>query len=95
MSIAGANDVLPVAILQPFLDEYLKSCKEAEIDYIHGEEAVRKLAAGTGDTGILLTAIDKKSLFPSIRQEGVLPRKTFSMGEAWEKRYYMECRRIL
>jgi len=95
MSIAGANDVLPVAILQPFLDEYLKSCKEAEIDYIHGEEAVRKLAAWTGDTGILLTAIDKKSLFPSIRQEGVLPRKTFSMGEAWEKRYYMECRRIL
>lgn len=95
MNIEGANGVLPVAILQPYLDEFLKSRKEAEIDYIHGEETVRKLSENAGDTGILLNAIDKKSLFPSIRQEGVLPRKTFSMGEACEKRYYMECRRIL
>ena len=87
--------VLPVAVLQPFLDDYLKANKEIEIDYIHGEDAVRRLAADGSAVGILLKSIEKKILFTSIDSEGVLPRKTFSMGEAWEKRYYMECRRIL
>lgn len=95
VSISGAEGVLPVAILQPFLDDYIKANKEIGIDYIHGEEAARTLAGNPVTTGILLKPIDKKSLFPSIASEGVLPRKTFSMGEAWEKRYYMECRRIL
>lgn len=95
VSVSGADGVLPVAILQPFLDEYLKANKETEIDYIHGEEATKSLAENGNAVGILLKSIDKKSLFPSIASEGVLPRKTFSMGEAWEKRYYMECRRIL
>ena len=95
VSVEGANGVLPVAILQPFLDDYMKANKDIEIDYIHGEDAVRRLAEDENTTGILLKSIDKKSLFPSIASEGVLPRKTFSMGEAWEKRYYMECRRIL
>lgn len=95
VSIVGAEGVLPVAILQPFLDDYIKANKDIEIDYIHGEDAVRHLASDGNATGILLKSIDKKSLFPSIASEGVLPRKTFSMGEAWEKRYYMECRRIL
>lgn len=95
VSISGSDGVLPVAILQPFLDEYLKAQKDIEIDYIHGEDAVRSICREGSSTGILLKSIDKKSLFPSIASEGVLPRKTFSMGEAWEKRYYMECRRIL
>lgn len=95
VSVTGADGVLPVAILQPFLDDYIKANKGIEIDYIHGEEAARALAGNPDTTGILLKSIDKKSLFPSIASEGVLPRKTFSMGEAWEKRYYMECRRIL
>ncbi|MBR3927369.1 MAG: DUF1015 domain-containing protein [Clostridia bacterium] len=95
VSIKGAEGVLPVAILQPFLDDYIKANKNVEIDYIHGEDAVKSLAENGDTTGILLKSIDKKSLFPSIASEGVLPRKTFSMGEAWEKRYYMECRRIL
>lgn len=95
VSIEGAEGILPVAILQPFLDEYIKANKNLEIDYIHGEDAVIHLASDGNATGILLKSIDKRSLFPSIASEGVLPRKTFSMGEAWEKRYYMECRRIL
>ncbi len=95
VSICGAQGVLPVAILQPFLDDYIKANKNVEIDYIHGEDALKSLAEGGNATGILLKSIDKKSLFSSIAAEGVLPRKTFSMGEAWEKRYYMECRRIL
>lgn len=95
VSISGAQGVLPVAILQPFLDDYIKANKEIEIDYIHGEDAVRQLAGDGNAVGLLLKSIDKKILFTSIASEGVLPRKTFSMGEAWQKRYYMECRRIL
>lgn len=93
--IAHAPNPLPVAVLQPFLDDYLKARPGAEIDYIHGADVVRQLAQKDGALGILLQPIDKASLFPAIRQGGVLPRKTFSMGEAFEKRYYMECRRIL
>ncbi len=93
ISVSG-EQALPVAILQPFLDEYLKEHSEIHIDYVHGEEAVRSLAVNK-NTGILLGAIDKGLLFPSIRSGGVLPRKTFSMGEAHEKRYYMEVRKIV
>ena len=93
--ILHAPNPLSVAVLQPFLDEYLAAHPGAEIDYIHGADVVRQLAQRRDALGILLTAIDKRALFPAIRQGGVLPRKTFSMGEAFEKRYYMECRRIL
>ena len=103
--IAGTNEIgtavdnapnpLPVATLQAFLDAYLADHPEAEIDYIHGADVVRELAAKPDTLGLLLNSIDKSSLFPAIRKGGVLPRKTFSMGEAYEKRYYMECRRIL
>lgn len=93
--IVNAANPLPVATLQPFLDHYLAAHPGAEIDYIHGADVVRRLAERPDALGILLQPIDKRSLFPAIRQGGVLPRKTFSMGEAFEKRYYLECRRIL
>ena len=60
----------------------------------HGESAVRGLVRDEGAVGILLPAIDKFALFPAVRQNGPLPRKCFSMGEANEKRYYMEARKI-
>ena len=63
------------------------------MDYIHGEEEARRLAA-EGAVSILLAAMDKSQLFPTVLLEGALPRKTFSMGEAREKRYYLECRRL-
>lgn len=90
----GAGELLPVAALQPALDEYLAAHPGARIDYVHGEAAVRELSRTRDTVGILLTSIPKRALFPAVRAGGVLPRKTFSMGEAQEKRYYMECRRI-
>lgn len=86
---------LAVGTLQRFLDDYLQRHPEAEIDYIHGEQALRGLCAQEDTAGFLLPALSKEALLPAVREEGALPRKTFSMGEAHEKRYYMECRRIV
>ena len=88
-----AGGELPVAVLQSFLDRYLQEAA-GEIDYIHGDADVRELAAVPGSIGFLLPAIEKESFFPGIVAGGVLPRKTFSMGEAREKRYYLEARKI-
>lgn len=93
--VGNPENPLPVAVLQPFLDEYLHSHPAARIDYVHGAAAVESLCQTPHTTGILLPAIDKSALFPAVRQGGALPRKTFSMGEPDEKRYYMECRKIL
>lgn len=93
--VTGAGDCLPVGILQPFLDAYLKEDPARGIDYIHGKDSLSRLVDASGGCGILLPPISKASLFPAIRAGGILPRKTFSMGSAPEKRYYMECRKIL
>ena len=93
--VENPENPLPVAVLQPFLDEYLHSHPAARIDYVHGAAAVESLCQTPHTTGVLLPAIDKSALFPAVRQGGALPRKTFSMGEPDEKRYYMECRKIL
>lgn len=86
---------LAVAKLQPVIDEFLKTCsKEAEIDYIHGTEEVLALGTKENGTGILLPPIAKDSFFETINAGGPLPRKSFSMGEADEKRFYLECRRL-
>ena len=92
-AMRGLNNPLPLYTLQMFLDEWLKTVRGASIDYIHGADAVRELSA-KGAVGLLLPAMDKRVLFESVRRGGALPRKTFSMGEASEKRYYLECRRI-
>ena len=63
------------------------------MDYIHGEDVTRDLAE-KGAVGIILPTMHKSELFPTVIQEGALPRKTFSMGEACDKRYYLECRKI-
>ena len=92
-AMRGLTNPLPLYTLQMFLDEWLKTMRGASIDYIHGADAVRELSA-KGAVGLLLPAMDKRVLFESVRRGGALPRKTFSMGEANEKRYYLECRRI-
>ena len=84
---------LPVAILQEFLDAYMSE-RPCGIDFIHGEEALRQLASREGAVGLMLPAIDKGGLFRGIVANGVLPRKSFSMGHAQEKRYYLEARKI-
>jgi len=93
-TIGNINQPLPLAVLQRFLDEWLEKHGDASIDYIHGEDAVRQLTGERKVTGILLPAMDKYILFEAVRKGGALPRKAFSMGEAVEKRYYLECRKI-
>ncbi len=85
---------LEVATLQNFLDGYLESHPDARIDYIHGDDAVTRLGSLQGNIGFYLPSISKHDLFRTIVRDGALPRKTFSMGEADEKRFYLEARRI-
>lgn len=94
ISITNRGDRLPVEILQGILDKYLETHDNVSIDYIHGDEALHGLVQETKGCGIFLQSIDKSTLFPAINAGGVLPRKTFSIGEANEKRYYMECHKI-
>ena len=84
---------LAVGALQSFLDEWLQE-NEGEVDYIHGEEDVRQLAKQESTIGFLLPAMEKSQLFRGVIADGILPRKTFSMGHAREKRYYLEGRVI-
>ena len=86
---------LPVGTLQTFLDGFLRRWPEARVDYIHGEDALRRLAAAPGAVGFLFAGMKKDELFRTVICDGALPRKTFSMGHAQDKRYYLECRRLL
>lgn len=95
VTICNPEAALAVGTLQRFLDDYLSRHQEAEIDYIHGEETVRSLCSREDAVGFLVPGLQKSALLPAVRQDGALPRKTFSMGEAQEKRYYMECRKIV
>ena len=84
---------LTVGSVQSFLDGWLKA-NGGKIDYIHGADVVEKLAAEANSLGILLPDMLKSELFPTVIADGALPRKTFSMGHAADKRFYMECRKI-
>ena len=84
---------LPVASLQDFLDGYQTTHPEIEIDYIHGEDSVRALTKN-GAVGFLFEGMEKNQLFRTVLYDGALPRKTFSMGHARDKRYYIEARKI-
>ena len=86
---------LPVGTIQAFLDGWLKAGKAESIDYVHGEDVVTRLGSQSGNAGIYLPAMNKSDLFKTVILDGALPRKTFSMGEAREKRFYMECRKIV
>ena len=84
---------LAVGTLQAFLDAYVKD-HGGEIDYIHGGEVTDRLGRREGSIGFKLPAMGKQQLFKTVMADGVLPRKTFSMGHAQDKRYYVEARRI-
>ncbi|ANW98757.1 hypothetical protein CSTERTH_06810 [Thermoclostridium stercorarium subsp. thermolacticum DSM 2910] len=86
---------IDVGTLQHFLDHYIQENPEAAIDYVHGSEVVEKLGRKAGNMGFLLSPMNKSDLFMTVIKDGALPRKTFSMGEAVEKRYYLECRKII
>lgn len=85
---------LAVGTLQTYLDTFLKQNPNVRIDYIHGENSLRELAKAPDTLGFLFDGMRKDELFPAVKQDGSLPRKTFSMGHADDKRFYLEGRRI-
>lgn len=93
LSLDRKRGELAVAVLQNFLDRYLSEHK-GEIDYIHDDDALMALSARKSTVGFLLPAMEKSQLFRGVIAGGSLPRKTFSMGHAREKRYYLEARKI-
>lgn len=85
---------LPVGTLQGYLDDYLKDNPDVEIDYIHGTEATRELCKAENTVGFIFDGMKKDELFDAVILDGSLPRKTFSMGHADDKRFYIEGRKI-
>ena len=85
---------LPVGTLQAFLDFFMDHGCAGKIDYVHGEEVLNQFGSLEGNAGFYLPPMPKSDLFKTVILDGVLPRKTFSMGEAKEKRFYMEARQI-
>jgi hypothetical protein len=94
ITIASASSNLPVGTIQPFIDAFLKEGGAEKVDYVHGEDVTVKLGSQPGNAGFYLPGMPKSDLFKTVILDGALPRKTFSMGEAREKRFYMEARKI-
>ncbi|MBD5154705.1 MAG: DUF1015 domain-containing protein [Oscillibacter sp.] len=93
LTVPNPRVQLAVGTLQNFLDAYLKE-NGGEVDYIHGEAVTDELGRKPGNIGFKLPAMGKDQLFKTVIADGVLPRKTFSMGHAEDKRYYVEGRKI-
>ncbi len=85
---------LAVGTLQQFLDDLLEKQADVSLDYVHGDGVLKDLSMKEGSIGFLLPAMRKNDFFRTVILDGALPRKTFSMGDAKEKRFYLECRKI-
>ena len=86
----------PLPVLDAFLDDFVAAHPPAKVEYIHGAEALSNLIDNRADAmGFLPRAFSKAELFPTIRRLGALPKKTFSMGEASDKRFYLEARSLI
>lgn len=83
---------LCVGTLQRFIDRYIKDNPGVKVDYIHGENSLRLLAEKPDTVGFIFDGMKKSELFDAVKQDGSLPRKTFSMGHANDKRFYLEAR---
>ena len=94
ITIHDAKENLPVGTLQHFLDMFMANQVAEKIDYIHGEDVLFEMGTVEGNVGFYIPGMDKSDLFKTMILDGALPRKTFSMGSAKTKRFYMECRRI-
>ncbi|MDR3304245.1 MAG: DUF1015 domain-containing protein, partial [Treponema sp.] len=98
--VEAGHQGLATDALQPLLDAFVAAHQrggdddDVSMDYIHGETALFQTAQRTGATGLLLPPINKGDLFKTVARRGPLPRKSFSMGEAEEKRFYLECRTL-
>ncbi len=91
--IKNPKSNLAVGSLQMFIDEYIKT-NGGKVDYIHGDEVTKELGSKVGNIGFLLPNMKKTDLFKTVILDGALPRKTFSMGHSYDKRYYLEAREI-
>ena len=85
---------MPIASIQTFLDEYISKNHNTKIDYIHGDDVLSDLSSKDNSIGFFMPTPKKEDLFRGVIFDGVLPRKTFSMGDAREKRFYMEAKMI-
>jgi hypothetical protein len=94
LEIADPPSTLAVGTLQPLLDRFVDGGAAADVDYVHGDDTLVRLAATEGNLGVHLPVLSKHDLMKMVVREGPMPRKTFSMGEADEKRFYVEARRI-
>lgn len=94
VTVEQPEGAIPCETAQRFLDDFLSRHPETEIDFIHGSDSLKKLSRRQENVGLLMPPIDKHTFFEDVIRLGVLPRKTFSMGEANEKRFYMEAKRI-
>ena len=91
--ISNPKSNIAVGSIQMFLDDYLKE-HSGKLDYIHGDEITRSMGSEEGNVGILFEVMPKEKLFRTVILDGTLPRKTFSMGHSYDKRYYLEARKI-
>lgn len=91
--ISNPKSNIAVGSIQMFLDDYLKD-HSGKLDYIHGDETTRSMGSEECNVGILFEAMPKEELFRTVILDGALPRKTFSMGHSYDKRYYLEARKI-
>ena len=94
ISINIPEEKISTGVIQEFIDQYISNNPNAKVDYIHGVDDVKKLSSNKNSIGFIYEGISKDTLFKSVKSTGSLPRKTFSMGEARDKRYYLECRKI-
>ena len=91
--IKNPKSNLAVGSLQMFIDSYIKEYG-GKVDYIHGDDVTKELGSKPGNIGFLLPPMAKTELFKTVILDGALPRKTFSMGHSYDKRYYLEARKI-
>ncbi len=94
MRVRGRSFGGMIEMLQSFIEEYVAMSDGGEVDYIHDEESLLRLTSQPGTVGFLLPGMDKSELFSTVISDGVFPKKSFSIGHARDKRYYLECRKI-
>jgi hypothetical protein len=94
VEIADPPSTLAVGTWQPFIDGFIERGGARDVDYVHGDQALERLAQQQDNIGVFFAGMGKSELMRRVVHEGPTPRKTFSMGEAHEKRFYVEARRI-
>ena len=94
LSLTEPAATIPAGTLQLVIDALLDTNNGVQVDYIQCADVTKNIGSKNGNIGLFLQAIDKHTFFETIITDGALPRKTFSMGEAHEKRFYMEARKI-